>query len=125
MDTSGVYVMIASNGLVKVGKANDPEKRRRELEQNSNIFAIDERVTLRILAYYPLPDEVAAFSMEAHIQEVFRDYLAPNSSSREVFNIDPQLVLNIAYTWHSAYCAAIVTLQRNQRANIAIVANGA
>lgn len=112
-NTSGVYIMQTSNQLIKIGKANDVEKRRRELQQTANLFATDAVITLQILAYYPLPDEIAAFAMEAHLQEVFRDYLAPKSSSREVFQIEAGRVLEIASTWHSAYCAAINTLNKH------------
>jgi hypothetical protein len=52
--------------------------------------------------------------MEAHLQEVFRDYLAPLSSSREVFCVDAKQVLDVAYTWHHAYCAAINSLNHRQ-----------
>jgi hypothetical protein len=51
MNLSGVYIMQSSNGLVKIGKANNVEKRRRELQQVANLFTVDCLITVRILAY--------------------------------------------------------------------------
>ena len=102
---SNVYIMQASNGLIKIGKANNVEIRRLQLEQNANMFNEGERVTLKVAKVYPCITDVYAFAMEAGLHEHFAEYQA-GTSSREVFRIELSEVLKIADTWHRAFTVA-------------------
>jgi hypothetical protein len=103
--TSGVYVMQASNGLVKIGKANNAEIRRMQLEQSANMFTQGERLTIRVIKFYPMFNETVAFALESHLHEVFADCSA-GTSSREVFCVNVQEVVKVADTWAHAWGVA-------------------
>lgn len=99
---SGVYIMLSSNHLVKIGKANNAETRRQQLEQGINMFNQGEKVTIRLIKFYPMYNEIVAFALESYLHEVFADYSA-GTSSREVFCIDVLEVLKVADTWAHAW----------------------
>lgn len=99
---SNVYIMQASNGLIKIGKANNVETRRQQLEQNANMFNQLERIKIRIIKIYPCYTEIYAFSLETHLHGYFTNCQA-GTSSKEVFQVDLQEVLKIADAWHSAF----------------------
>lgn len=102
---SGVYVMQASNGLSKIGKANNVDMRRWQLEQGANMFNAGEKLTIKIVKFYPLASEGIAFALEAYLHERFADYQA-GTSSREVFAIEASEIVKIADIWHHAFSVA-------------------
>lgn len=102
---SGVYIMLANNGLVKIGKANNAELRRQQLEQASNMFNQGDKVKIRLFKFYPMYSEVVAFALESHLHEVFAPFDA-GTSSREVFCVDVLEVLKVADTWSHAWSVA-------------------
>lgn len=105
IQTSNVYVMQASNGLVKIGKANDVDTRRSQLEQNANMFNNGEKLTIKIVKVYPCISHVYAFALEAQLHEYFADFQA-GTSSREIFCADVSEVVKIADIWHKAFTVA-------------------
>lgn len=105
MQLSNVYIMLTSNGLTKIGKANNVELRRMQLEQNANMFNIEKRITVEIIKCYPLISERIAFALESYLHEHFSGCQAL-SSSKEVFIVDTKEVIRIADTWASAFVAA-------------------
>lgn len=102
---TGVYIMQASNGLVKIGKTNHVDMRRWQLEQGANMFEIGEKLTLKIVRFYPLISEAAAFALESYLHQVFTDCQA-GTSSREVFQVDVSEVVKVADIWAHAFSIA-------------------
>lgn len=102
---TGVYIMQASNGLCKIGKANNVEIRRMQLEQNANMFNLGEKLTLKIICFYPVINEAVAFALESYLHEHFSGCQA-NTSSREVFMVDIREVVKIADVWYHAFTVA-------------------
>jgi hypothetical protein len=102
---SGVYIMQANNGLVKIGKANNAEIRRQQLEQGVNMFNQGEKLKIKVVAFYPFVSDVIAFALESHLHEVFATYDA-GTTSREIFCIDVVDVVRVADTWVHAWSVA-------------------
>lgn len=105
LKASGVYIMQASNGLVKIGKANNPHIRLQQLEQGANMFNRGERLTLKLIKFYPSSSETFAFALEGYLHQAFTDYNMGNTS-REVFDVDVQEVVKIADIWSHAFSIA-------------------
>lgn len=109
---SGVYIMLTSNGLTKIGKTNNPEMRRMQLEQSANMFNIDAKITIQVIKFYPVYDETIAFALESYLHEHFSGCQA-GTSSKEVFIVDTREVVKIADTWASAFSAAQTLIYRD------------
>jgi hypothetical protein len=104
-ELSGVYIMQTSNGLCKIGKANNPDVRRQQLEQTANMFNLGERITIRVVKFYPVISKVVAFALESYLHEHFSGCHA-GTSSREIFIVDIKEVVKIADTWYHAFTVA-------------------
>lgn len=109
---SGVYIMLTSNGLTKIGKANNPEMRRMQLEQSANMFNIEEKITIKVIKFYPTYDETIAFALESYLHEHFSGCQA-GASSKEVFIVDTKEVVKIADTWTNAFAVAQSVIYRD------------
>lgn len=105
IERSFVYIMQASNGLVKIGKSNNVDARRWQLEQGANMFNDAEKLSVKIIKSYPCISEIYAFALEAHLHEYFSECQA-GTSSREVFRVDAQEVVKVADIWHRAFTVA-------------------
>lgn len=105
MEISFVYIIQASNGLVKIGKANDVKKRRRQLEQLINMFNTGQKVMLTLVKAYPTYSEEYAFGLESYLHEYFSECSA-QTSSREVFDVPVRRVVEIADLYSNAFQVA-------------------
>jgi predicted GIY-YIG superfamily endonuclease len=100
-----VYIMQSSNGLVKIGKTDDVERRRQELEQKANMFNTEAKITLKVVKFYPTFHKAYAFNLEALLHEYFSECLA-GTSSKEVFRIHPNEVIYVADLFERAFSLA-------------------
>lgn len=101
MQPSYVYVMKASNNLVKIGKANDVNGRRTKLEQGVNIFNAGKQFEINIIKQYPMYDARYALRLEQHLHRHFADYAIPYSN--EVFSVSVDEVIKIADICYDAF----------------------